>query len=576
MNMINPGHLVRMAVLSGLMLSTPVRADHFSGVNLGYNCLGGGFYLIYLDLYLDCSGVPVVPQTLRFLNSCGTPAFTLNNINPVLTEEVSPVCQQQLNNTSCNGGTLPGFYRHRFERTLYLLPCEEWTISWYNCCRNVLVNVVNEPGTYVEAKLNNISSNCNSSPRFPDTGIPFLCVGVPNSYNPGVTDIDGDFLQFSLVAARYASPDPYPVTYETGHSAPSPIPGMTFDALSGQFSGTPTVQGNYVVVFRVQAYEAGLLVNVVERDVMFVVQICDDSPPVSAGVTNVTPGVTNGPNSVGICDGVPFCMDVVFSDPEPTAILTILSNATAQLPGSTFTVVGTNPAVATLCWTGNEAQMPQNIFIQAFDGACPVENVASRSIVIASCLILPVELTAFTATPEGGGVLLAWNTATERDSKRFVVERSADGRAFQPIGEVPGAGDSNVPRTYSFFDDLPLSGTRFYRLLQEDQDGSAMYSPVVAVEPRVGAGLQAVHTEQGVWVLKGLPNEGVWSINDVLGRTLLLQDLDGSDELPVVLPADSPGGLLLITVRSGGHQQVLRVPQVARPGMRIMAMAPLL
>lgn len=565
--------LLRSLVGAVLLMATSARADHFSGVNLGYQCLGGGFYQIYLELYLDCAGVPVVNQQLRFSNACGTPPFTLNlTLDPsqlVLVEEVSPVCQSQLTNTTCNGGPLPGFRRHRWERNIFLFSCSGWTIEWFNCCRNVMNNIVNEPGTYVSSKLNNAAGDCNSSPRFPETGIPYLCAGQFNSYNPGVTDMDGDFLVFSLQPARFGTPAPFPVTYATGHSSTTPIPGMTFDPISGQFSGTPTVQGNYTVVFRVEAYDTfGTLVNMVERDVMFVVIVCDDSPPVSAGVTNVTPGVTNGPNSIGVCNGVPFCFSVVFSDPTPTTILTIQSNITAELPGATVTVTGTNPATVNVCWVANEAQMPRNLFIQAFDGACPIENVASRSIVVASCLILPVELMGFDGRALDEGVMLDWATATERDSKRFVVERSMDGEKFLPIGEVAAQGHSGIPVFYSFLDGQPLLATAYYRLLQEDNDGSMTYSRVVSVSPKRSKGIVAFADADGGWTVFGLPPEGEWRLMDLLGRVLVQRELTGEDVLRVG-PMPSVGASTLLVVRHNGQQHVVRLPLHASFGTMV-------
>ena len=65
-----------------------------------------------------------------------------------------------------------------------------------------------------------------------------------------------------------------------------------------------------------------------------------------------------------------------------------------------------------------------------------------------------------------------------------MVERSADGKAFESIGTVEGNGNSSVPIKYSFADTNPLAGTSYYRLKQVDYNGEFAYSKVVAVSAR--------------------------------------------------------------------------------------------
>lgn len=94
---------------------------------------------------------------------------------------------------------------------------------------------------------------------------------------------------------------------------------------------------------------------------------------------------------------------------------------------------------------------------------------------------LPVELTTFTARPEGAMVALAWETATESNSEYFAVERSVDGKSFEQIGTVAAAGTSYAPVRYAFVDDAPAAGVSYYRLRQADFDGAYEYSEVVAI-----------------------------------------------------------------------------------------------
>ncbi|MBH8559265.1 T9SS type A sorting domain-containing protein [Hymenobacter negativus] len=94
---------------------------------------------------------------------------------------------------------------------------------------------------------------------------------------------------------------------------------------------------------------------------------------------------------------------------------------------------------------------------------------------------LPVELTSFTAEAENGKVQLRWNTASERNSAKFVVERSATGEGFSAVRDVAAQGNSTTATAYATTDATPLAGLSYYRLRQVDLDGSAEYSPVITV-----------------------------------------------------------------------------------------------
>ena len=111
------------------------------------------------------------------------------------------------------------------------------------------------------------------------------------------------------------------------------------------------------------------------------------------------------------------------------------------------------------------------------DDAIGIDNF-----IIAGLTSLPVELLHFSGKKDGASVLLSFATATERDNSHFVIERSGDGRAFEAIGEVRGAGNSQQRHDYTFTDDKPLRGTNYYRLRQVDLDGEENLGPIIQIE----------------------------------------------------------------------------------------------
>jgi hypothetical protein len=97
---------------------------------------------------------------------------------------------------------------------------------------------------------------------------------------------------------------------------------------------------------------------------------------------------------------------------------------------------------------------------------------------------LPVELTAFSATLQDKAVSLKWQTASERNNDRFEVERSTNGREFTRIATVAGQGNKASATDYVLLDhNLPGTvSTLYYRLRQQDHDGTTSYSPVRVVQ----------------------------------------------------------------------------------------------
>jgi len=104
--------------------------------------------------------------------------------------------------------------------------------------------------------------------------------------------------------------------------------------------------------------------------------------------------------------------------------------------------------------------------------------------------VLPVQLLYFHGEQVNRTLNhLSWSTASEQHSDAFIVERSADGRNFDPLGRVKAAGNSDQPLHYSLDDLHPLNGKTFYRLQLVDLDGSAVYSEIVAIDNEGGSGL---------------------------------------------------------------------------------------
>jgi len=96
-------------------------------------------------------------------------------------------------------------------------------------------------------------------------------------------------------------------------------------------------------------------------------------------------------------------------------------------------------------------------------------------------VIVPVELTSFSANSEKNDVILTWITATETNNQGFEIQRKTNDE-FERIAFVEGKGTSTEVQNYLFRDKNLLSGSYTYRLKQTDYDGSFAYSDEVEID----------------------------------------------------------------------------------------------
>jgi len=134
----------------------------------------------------------------------------------------------------------------------------------------------------------------------------------------------------------------------------------------------------------------------------------------------------------------------------------------------------------------------ESAVFNAIDNTFSLTNVTSMSrwTTADNSSPLPVELSSLTAKASGSSVIISWKTSTEVNNYGFEVERSlkTEDPEWNKIGFIPGAGNSNSPKEYSFTDDLNDASLQSqnhkirYRLKQIDNDGTFSYSKEVEIE----------------------------------------------------------------------------------------------
>jgi hypothetical protein len=155
-------------------------------------------------------------------------------------------------------------------------------------------------------------------------------------------------------------------------------------------------------------------------------------------------------------------------------------------------------------------------------------------------IVLPIEYAALSAFHDGEKVMVNWSTSTEINNDFFTIQRTVDGRTYENIGTVKGAGNSSQNVDYTFIDYSPYEGTSYYRVKQTDFDGKYKYSDI-----------RNVNSMTETMKLKLVPNPADIEVN-------LNFKLSSADE--IVINIFDISGLLVYQKTVEGHKGVNTIP----------------
>ena len=91
-------------------------------------------------------------------------------------------------------------------------------------------------------------------------------------------------------------------------------------------------------------------------------------------------------------------------------------------------------------------------------------------------------LANFYAAKQGKEVALNWETTSEYDLESFTLEASRNGVDFEDLTDMAGEGDLDSVHEYAHTDEYAVEGYNFYRLRQNNMDGTFSYSDIVSAQ----------------------------------------------------------------------------------------------
>lgn len=118
---------------------------------------------------------------------------------------------------------------------------------------------------------------------------------------------------------------------------------------------------------------------------------------------------------------------------------------------------------------------PYNFFIQDNIG-CQL-SISEPAV---ECVFLAIELLSLEGVAEENQNVIYWSTASEKDNALFELHRSFDGRSFDKIAEIEGAGNSSVINKYYHIDKV-TENVCYYKLMSISFDGKKSQSEIITI-----------------------------------------------------------------------------------------------
>lgn len=400
------------SLLSLLFLHPDARASHCAGGEIHYQWVSDSTYHVTFKLYRDCSGNTAPNNVqLSYKSTCDN---ICNNVTllPSVTlpgggangTPVSSGCAGYPGKCQSASSTLPGYTEWWYEGNVTLpFKCSEWRFSVSISARNVSTNLTGGSNNlfYVEAILNNMLAQGNSSPLFTVKPVPFVCINSPYTYNNGATDFDGDSLAYEIMAPQKGncSTDGSPITFSnaTYNLTTNPIPaGNTFsiDPITGQLSFTPNQLGAATLTLRVKEYRNHVLIGSTMRDIQVQTLNCNTVQPQIGIDTFSIAGAQFSNGRIENCANTPlsFCFKV--RSVNNNAVLVASDNHLGVAPGSTMTYTGqgTDSILGCFSWLPTAADTGLKIFtISVKDSTCLPPGIA-----VSQSFVLPIYIYAVT------------------------------------------------------------------------------------------------------------------------------------------------------------------------------------
>jgi len=336
-----------------LISSLPLRATHYMGGEITWECTPQGNFRFTMILYRECytyngGNSATFGQTINMQTN--VPGFAAIQMTRVSLDDMSPQC-------GCPGG--PNIYcpgmptgaanMGAMQRNIYtsdaaypngvpltgVPPATGWFFGYGVCCRNPSHNIqiASSLTFFLRAFMypyqsTPVNTCFDNSPRFLEPPSAVACTGYPYTYNHLASDNEMDSLVYEWATPLSSNINSPITSYSPGFSYLSPLPDTThnpnnvpatLDPNTGEISFTSFTNGAFVIVVKVTSWKNGIKVAEVFREIQVVLTPCQaNNPPVVHPVPNLTAVTPNHYHiTANVGDTVSFVLWISDNDTCP-------------------------------------------------------------------------------------------------------------------------------------------------------------------------------------------------------------------------------------------------------------------
>jgi hypothetical protein len=168
----------------------------------------------------------------------------------------------------------------------------------------------------------------------------------------------------------------------------------------------------------------------------------------------------------------------------------------------------------------------------------------------------PLKLLFFKAYSDNQKTYLNWETASEVNFDRFILQKSNNAIEFTEVNTIPASSN----KQYEAVDENPGLETTYYRLKILDKDASFSYSKIIEVKKN-GASEPMVYPvpSQGEVFLKGVESFDFYQLLDVSGNKINSKLIKSENGFKLATESKLSGGLYFLKLSNLNNSETLKI-----------------
>lgn len=214
-------------------------------------------------------------------------------------------------------------------------------------------------------------------------------------------------------------------------------------------------------------------------------------------------------------------------------------------------------------YTDLSAEPTENFFVTLSDPSNASILKTLSTVSITDNPPLPVELVFFDALYEEGNTILVWQTASEINTEKFVLEKRYQDSDWEFITELQAMGFSSEPIDYQYIVEGLRSEVCYFRLKQSDRDGNIVVFDPISVQFSPNENPFTIHLNQEskevfIRVQGSGDHEGTIKVIESTGREMINQLIPKGEAIEIRITEQLVSGVYSVVLMREGKMKLQR------------------